>query len=178
MTDYPSRVAVEILPPDGLLALEVWGEAQAVAARFVEIFDAALPHAGETAETASGRVLWWEPHVWLFRAPLAARNEIAARLEIAAGADGAVTDVSGSFTRIGLTGPGWRELLMVGGLFDAESPDFGPGRIVGTVIDHAPLRLDVVGPQAVQAYLPPSYAAHMLHFWGAAAGRLSVLASD
>lgn len=173
MTDLPSPVAVDSLRPDGLLALEVWGDRAAVADRFASALDAALPEAGCAVDTASGRVLWWEPHVWLFRAPLAALSAIATRLEIAAGADGAVTDVSGSFSRIGLSGPGWRELLMIGGLFDAESPDFGPGRVVGAVIEHAPLRLDVVGPDAVQAYLPSSYAAHMIHFWRAAAGRLS-----
>jgi hypothetical protein len=61
---------------------------------------------------------------------------------------------------------------MIGGVFDAESPSFGPGSMAGTVIHHMPVRLDVVSEGAVDAYVPPSYADDLLDHWRRSAARI------
>jgi heterotetrameric sarcosine oxidase gamma subunit len=128
-----------------------------------------LPTAGKSITLTSARILWWEPKVWLVRG-----SDLD--LADALADDGAAIDISGAFTRLRITGGAWRDLLMIGGVFDAESPAFAPGCIAGTVIHHLPVRLDVVDPQTVDAYTPPSYAAELAHHWETAARRMGVVA--
>jgi hypothetical protein len=66
--------------------------------------------------------------------------------------------------------------MMIGGVFDAESPAFGPDCIAGTVIHHPPVRPDVIDGKTVDAYTPPSYAAELAHHWKVAARRIAVVA--
>jgi sarcosine oxidase gamma subunit len=113
--------------------------------------------------------MWWEPKVWLVRGSAADLADILAE-------DGAAIDVTGAFSRLRITGAVWRELLMIGGVFDAESATFTTDCIAGTVIHHLPVRLDVIDAQTVDAYTPPSYAAEMAHHWRAAAQRIRVVA--
>jgi heterotetrameric sarcosine oxidase gamma subunit len=115
------------------------------------------------------RVMWWEPKVWLVRGTSTDFAEVLAE-------ESAAIDVTGAFSRLRITGPDWRELLMIGGVFDAESPTFGPDCIAGTVIHHLPVRLDVIDAQTVDAYTPPSYAAELAHHWEVAARRIGVVA--
>jgi len=162
-------VQVEPIVPATLLIVEIWGDVAGVEARL----GATLPAPGKALATAGWRALWWEPGTWLIRAAPEANPTLAAGLSAAIEGQGALTDVSGAFRRIILQGPAWRSLLMVGGVFDAESPAFGPGCVAGTVIHHMPVRLDVLAPTTVEAYVPPSYAEDLLHHWRGAATRLS-----
>jgi len=146
-----------------LVQIEVWGDLAAVESRL----GAALPKAGRSTTLNAARVMWWEPKVWLVRGSSTDWAEVLAE-------DGAAIDVTGAFSRLRITGPAWRELLMIGGVFDAESPTFGRDCIAGTVIHHLPVRLDVIDAQTVDAYTPPSYAAELLHHWHAAARRIAV----
>ena len=92
------------------------------------------------------------------------RDGLSEPLAAALQGRGAVTDVSGGFRRIRVHGPLWRELLMIGGVFDAEH-GFPVGSTAGTVIHHLPVRLDAVDAGTVDAYVAPSYAEELLHHW-------------
>ncbi len=160
MTD-PLEIA--ILPSEALKQIEIWGDLAAVERRL----GATLPTAGRSTTLNGSRIMWWEPKVWLVRGLYADLADILAD-------DGAAIDVTGAFSRLRITGADWRELLMIGGVFDAESPAFAPDCIAGTVIHHLPVRLDVIDPETVEAYTPPSYAAELAHHWHAAARRVAV----
>jgi hypothetical protein len=62
--------------------------------------------------------------------------------------------------------------MMIGGVFDAESPAFASGCVAGTVIHHLPVRLDVIDAETVDAYIPPSYAAELMGHWQRSIARL------
>jgi heterotetrameric sarcosine oxidase gamma subunit len=156
---------IALLPPEPLVQIEVWGDLAAVERRL----GASLPRAGQSITLNGARVMWWEPKVWLVRGPYPDLADILAD-------DGAAIDVTGAFSRLRITGGDWRELLMIGGVFDAESPAFAPDCIAGTVIHHLPVRLDVIDAQTVDAYTPPSYAAELAHHWEVAAGRIGLRA--
>jgi len=152
---------IVVLAPEPLMQIEVWGDVAAVEGRL----GAALPKTGRSAMLNGSRVMWWEPKVWLVRGSSADLTEVLAD-------DGATIDVTGAFSRLRIAGAAWRELLMIGGVFDAESPTFGPDCIAGTVIYHLPVRLDVIDVHSVDAYTPPSYAAELAHHWQVAAQRI------
>ncbi len=59
---------------------------------------------------------------WLFDAADRA-DAVAAQV----GDAGALAAIGGGLMRATLTGPGWRALLTIGGLFDSEHAGFGPG---------------------------------------------------
>ncbi len=162
MTD---AVEIAILPSEPLAQLEVWGDLAAVERRL----GSTRPKAGASVTLNASRVMWWEPKVWLVRGGDIDLAEVLAE-------DGAAIEITGAFARLRITGAAWRELLMIGAVFDAESPTFAPGCIAGTVIHHLPVRLDVVDAQTVDAYTPPSYAAELVHHWKDAARRIAVLA--
>jgi len=148
-----------------LVQIEIWGDLAAVERRL----GAPLPKAGRSTPLNAARVMWWEPKVWLVRGSDTDFAEVLAE-------DGATIDVAGAFSRLRITGWAWRELLMIGGVFDAESPAFAPDCIAGTVIHHLPVRLDVIDAQTVDAYTPPSYAAELAHHWDVAVRRIGVVA--
>jgi sarcosine oxidase gamma subunit len=152
------RLTIEVQPPERLLAIELWGDRAAVEARF----GAPLPLPGQSIDLGGWRILWWEPGIWIVRMDAGPQTD----LELA------MIDLSGGFVRIRLFGRLWRELLMIGGVFDAEAPDFGPGSVAGTVIHHMPVRLDVISQGTVDAYVPPSYAENLIDHWTRSKARL------
>ena len=101
---------------------------------------------------------------------------MATELTTRLGGEGGLTDVSGGFRRIRVQGLRWRELMMIGGVFDAEDEAFAPGCVVGTMIHHLPVRLDVVAIDTVDAYILPSYAEELLHHWPGTARRFTLQA--
>jgi heterotetrameric sarcosine oxidase gamma subunit len=172
VTEAPfTGVRVEPLPNRTLLLLEVWEEVSVVEHRL----GSALPGPGQALAAEGWRALWWEPGTWLIRLTADDGPALPGRVSAALDSEGAATDVSGAFRRIALEGPAWRSLLMIGGVFDAESPDFGPGCVAGTVIHRIPVHLDVLSPTTVEAFVPPSYLEEMLHHWRRSAVRLSNL---
>jgi hypothetical protein len=62
---------------------------------------------------------------------------------------------------------------MIGGVFDAEYPAFGPGSTAGTVLHHASVRYDVLDERRVHIFIAPSYARDLLEHLRVAAGRLA-----
>ncbi len=163
MTD----VTITVLPAAPLHALEIWSSAAEVAARFAAAIGFALPSMRRSAGSDALRLIRYEPTVWVVEgdtAPLAA----------ILGDDGALTAIGGGVVRIRLSGPGWRPLLMEGGVFDAETTDFGPGCSAATIIDHVAVRLHVLSETVCDAYVPASFSSGLVHFWKESAGSLSV----
>ena len=161
MTD----VTIAALPAAPLHALEIWSNSGEVAQRFEATTGFALPPSGRASGNDALRLIRFEPTVWLVEGD-------ASALPAVLGEDGALTAIGGGIVRVRLSGPGWRSLLMEGGVFDAESPAFAPGCSTATLIDNVNLRLHVENADACIAYFPSSYAADMIEFWNTAARTL------
>lgn len=154
MTD----LSISQLPPAPLHAFEIWSDPHAVAARFASTCGFALPPLGRADGTAALQMIRVEPTVWLVEGD-------ASPLAAILGDDGALTAIGGGIVRVRIEGRNWRALLMQGGVFDAESPDFNRGSSAATIIDHVAVRLHVVRDDACDAYVPASYATGLIHFW-------------
>lgn len=145
-------------------------EAFSLTPEFCAAFEAAVgvapPAACRTADGAAGVVLWAEAKAWL-------ADGDASALEAALGDHAAVSDVSGAWRRIDVTGEGWRTLMTIEGLLDVENPAFGPGCIAATVQHHAPVMLHVVTATHLAVYTAPSFAHHLHHALTTAARRLA-----
>ena len=154
-------IRIEDLGRAPLHLLELWGNPQAAAKRIAMALGHDLPRAGR----AQGAVLRHAPTTWLVEGNVAA-------LRTALGDGGALSAVGGGIKRVRLSGPGWRSLLMEGGLFDAENAAFGPDSVATTLIDHVTVTLRVESEVACLAYVPASHAEDLLHFWNVSAGGL------
>ena len=161
MTD----VTITALPAAPLHALEIWSNPGEVAQRFEATTGFALPPSGRASGNDALRLIRFEPTVWLVEGD-------ASALLAVLGEDGALTAIGGGIVRLRISGPGWRSLLMEGGVFDAETPGFAPGCSAATIIDHVNVRLHVENADACIAYVPSSYAADMIEFWKTAARTL------
>ncbi len=140
--------------PTRLVRIEAFALDPAFAEAFEGAVGAPLPAVGRVTDAPAGPVIWAEP-----RAVLASGD--AAALSAALSGVAAVSDVSGAWRRIDLTGPGWRERLMIDGLFDAESPGFAPGCVAATLLRHAPVMLCPTGRDGVLICVAPSFAADL-----------------
>lgn len=159
-------VTITVLPAAPLHVLETWSKPALVARRFKAAHAAGLPALGSSLQLAGMLLIRYEPAVWLVEGEFAGLADIA-------GSDGSLTAIGGGIVRVRLSGPGWRSLLMEGGVFDAESSDFAPGCSAATVIDHVNVRLFAESDDACLAYVPLSYARDMIHFWTVAAASLA-----
>jgi heterotetrameric sarcosine oxidase gamma subunit len=156
-----------------LIAVDLWAYAEAAKARLSETLGGALPALRHSAPLEGGwRAIRVEPTAWWLTGPLADLKGKMARLEAALAVDGGAIDLTGAFTTITVRGAAWRELLMFGGVFDAEGADFGPGRTAGTLLHHASVRYDVIDHDEVRILAAPSYAEDLLHHLRVAAARL------
>jgi heterotetrameric sarcosine oxidase gamma subunit len=164
---------VATLGPAALIAVDLWSGLDEAGGRVGAAVGGALPGLLHSTDLADGwRALRVEPTVWWLTGPLEALEEALAILEVALGGDGAAVDFTGGFARLEVAGPGWRELLMIGGVFDAEDPAFGPGSTAGTILHHTSVRYDVLDDRRAHILVPPSYAEDILDHLRAAAGRL------
>lgn len=162
MTD----VTITVLPASPLHLLEIWSNPQEVANRFEAATGFSLPKTGRSAGSNALRAIRFEPTAWLIEGDTGAIATVLAE-------DGALTAIGGGISRVRMSGPGWRTLLMEGGVFDAESPDFAPECSAATIIDHVNVRLHVVSGDSCDAYVPASFSAGLIHFWQVAAGSLA-----
>ncbi|MEQ1547241.1 MAG: hypothetical protein ABL918_01175 [Chakrabartia sp.] len=162
MTD----VTITILPAALLHAFEIWSHPAVAAKRFKAATGFALPPMGRSAGSDALRLIRFEPTVWLVEGDA---SPLPAILE----EDGALTAIGGGVVRVRLSGDGWRTLLMEGGVFDAESPDFAPGCSAATIIDHVAVRLHVVSDDMCDAYVPRSFSTGLVHFWEQATRNLA-----
>ena len=162
MTD----VTITALPAAPLHALEIWSNPAAVGSRFKEAFGFTLPAMGHSNGSDALRLIRYEPTVWLVEGDTSALSGILAD-------DGALTAIGGGIVRIRLSGKGWRTLLMEGGVFDVESPNFTAGCSAATIIDQVAVRLHVVNETTCDAYVPLSFSKGLMHFWEQAALNLA-----
>ncbi|MBX9665678.1 sarcosine oxidase subunit gamma family protein [Novosphingobium sp.] len=155
MTEATSIIA---LPAAPLHALEIWSNPQCVATRVHKALRFALPPMNRSAANASITLMRFEPTVWL------AEGDVSV-LADTLGDDGALTAIGGGIVRFRIAGPGWRELLLEGGVFDTSAAAFPVGATAATVIDHVGVRLFAESEDACIAYVPSSYAQSLHHFW-------------
>ncbi len=155
VTEATSIIA---LPAAPLHVLEIWSNPQAVATRVHKALGFALPAMNHSAGNATISLMRFEPTVWLAEGD-------ASVLADTLGDDGALTAIGGGIVRFRIAGPGWRELLLEGGVFDTSAAAFPVGATAATVIDHVGVRLHVESKDACVAYVPSSYAQSLHHFW-------------
>ena len=170
---HPGPVTLQTPEPSRLLRFEIWSGHKAAEARLAKALDGPLPGICKSADLGAARLIWVEQNSWLVRTSPADGDKTLATLTAALGKDGSATDISGALRRLRISGPGWRTLLTIGAVFDAESPTFEPGCVAGTIVAHSPVRLDVISADCVDAYTPPSYAPDLFGFWCEAAERLA-----
>jgi heterotetrameric sarcosine oxidase gamma subunit len=149
-----TEVTVQTLGRAPLHQLELWSDPRPTAQRLAKVLGHELPRAG----MAHGALLRTGPTTWLISGDTAALAEPL-------GNGGALTPVGGGLVRVRLSGPGWRSLLMEGGLFDAQSPAFGVDCVATTLIEHVTVTLRVESEDACLAYVPSSHAQDLVHFW-------------
>lgn len=150
--------SITALPAAPLHALEIWGNAAAVATRVRKALGFALPAMNRTAANTAITLLRFEPTVWLAEGDVSVLTDTL-------GDDGALTAIGGGIVRFRIAGPGWRELLLEGGVFDTSAAALPVGATAATVIDHVGVRLHVESDDACIAYVPSSYAQSLHHFW-------------
>jgi heterotetrameric sarcosine oxidase gamma subunit len=149
------RLTVSEAQPTRLVRVEAFALDAAFAETFAAAVGAPVPAVGRVTDAPSGPVIWAEPRAFLASGDAAG---LAASLADVA----AVSDVSGAWRRIDLAGSGWRERLMIDGLFDAENSAFATGCVAATVLHHAPVMLCPTGDETVLVYVAPSFAVDLL----------------
>ncbi len=143
-----------IAPAGMLLSLDMWD------ARGAMLGAIALPGPGRSHAAAGGTILRVGPKRWWLDGAGFDAVEATAALE----GRGVVTPNAGGWRRVTLNGD-WRDLVMQSGLFDAETPAFGPGSVAMTTLCHAPCVLHVLGEDMCEVFVPASYAGHVLAHW-------------
>ena len=154
-----------------LFRLALWDDA--AKARIGAGLGAALPGPCRAISVAGQRWLWLEAGHWLISCADAEASAVRHQIEALVDGDGALVDVGAALNGRCITGNGWRELLMIGGVFDAEDPGFGPGSVARTVMHHSALLVDVIAADRIHAYVSASYAEAFFGFWTAELGRAS-----
>ncbi len=151
---------------EAMFRLALWddGARQAVEAAL----GTRLPPPCRATTSGALRLLWLEAGHWLVTCPAADADAVQARIEAALAGTGTIVEVGAALAGRQLHGRGWRDLLMIGGVFDAEDPGFAPGCVARTVMHHASLLIDVVTDTHANAYVPASYASEFFDFWDAA----------
>lgn len=129
-------VTMAIAPAGDIVALDLWA--------------GTLPDLGI-------RTLQVEPRRWwLFG---------AAGRDIDIGDNGALAPIGGGLIRATFTGPGWRALLMISAVFDAENPNFAPGQVAATVIHHVPVWIAPIAADICEVFFAASYATDLVALW-------------
>ena len=161
--------ALSAITGQTLFRLALWNDA--ARARIGDGLGAALPGPCRSIDACAERLLWLEDRHWLVACATADAGPLLSRVEALAGRDGTVTEVGAALVGRCITGTGWRELLMIGGVFDAEDAGFGPGSVARTIMHHSPLLIDVIAVDRIHAYVPASYAGEFFAFWDAELAR-------
>lgn len=108
-----------------------------------------------------GRMVRVEPRRWWLLDAGDDRDAVAA----AVAGRGALTPIGGGLIRATITGPAWRDLLSVSGLFDTGEGGFPIGAHAGTVIHHVPVHIVAVDRAICEAYVATSYAPTLEELW-------------
>ncbi len=146
-------------PAGALFALDLWHSADPAAV--AAAISLALPAPGQAVEDERGTVLRLSRQRWWLLgdgfADLAHDSALTDH--------GVISAVGGGWTRVQMTRPDWRALLMTSGLIDAEHPDFGPGSTAISLLCHVRCVIHVRAAQACDIFVPASYTDHCLAQW-------------
>lgn len=140
-------VTLTIAPAGDIVAVDLWSDT--------------APDFGAVRAVRVEPRRWW----------LIDAGETVAAIVAAVADDGAATAIGGGLIRATLAGPGWRALLMVAGVFDAEDPAFGPGAAAATIIHHVPVWIVPVADDCAEVFFAASYARGLVELWTAALAR-------
>ncbi len=140
-------LALTVAPAGDVVAIDLWKDATP-----------------DFRETRAVRV---EPRRWWLIDAGGDADALAAALR----EDGAATPIGGGLMRATMTGAGWRQLLMIGGVFDAEDASFGPGDCAATIIHQVPVWIAPVADDCAEVFFAASYASGLVAFWRAAITR-------
>ena len=154
-----------------LFRLALWDDA--AAARIGAGLGTQMPAPCRSHGIAAMRLLWLEDGHWLIACANADAETVRHRIEALVGTDGSLVEVGAALSGRCISGAGWRALLMVAGVFDAENPGFGLGAVARTIMHHSALLIDVIAADQVHAYVPASYAEEFFAFWDAEAVRMN-----
>jgi heterotetrameric sarcosine oxidase gamma subunit len=165
-------IDVKLTPITGqsLFRLALWNDD--ARARVGAGLSATLPPPCRAIDAGALRVSWLEGDHWLIACAREQANATLELLSAVAGTDGTIVEVTAALQGCRISGPGWRDLLMIAGVFDAESPDLVAGSVARTVMHHSAVLIDVLAADSVHAYVPSSYAEEFFAFWEAAVVRL------
>jgi heterotetrameric sarcosine oxidase gamma subunit len=152
-----------------LFRLALWNDA--ARARIGDGLGVPLPGPCRAVAHDGVRLLSLEQDHWLVACATPAAESWCRRIEALAGADAALVEVGAALVGRRLVGTGWRDLLMIGGVFDAEDTGFGAGCVARTVMHHSPLLIDVITADCADAYVPASHAMEFFGFWEAEIAR-------
>lgn len=162
--DTVTEAVIEILGPAAAVAIELWSGHDAAATRLGAAMGGTLPGVNRSSDLAGRwRAIRVEPSVWWLLGPLEDLDRQWASVESSLAGDGGASDMTGGLICISIRGPDWRERLMIGGVFDAEDPAFGPGCTAGTLLGHIGVRYDVIADDEVHILAAPSYGHDLLH---------------
>ena len=139
---------VSIAPARDILVLDLWE--------------------GQPPALAGVRILPVERRRWWLLGATAA----AADLVAAIGERGALAPIGGGMMRATLTGPGWRALLSVSGVFDSAQASFPPGAVAATILHHVPVWIAVTPDDACEVYVAASYTPSLTALWFDAIGEM------
>ena len=167
-------IALATIAGQALFRMALWNNA--AGARISAGLGAALPEPCRAVVVGGLRISWLEDAHWLIACADDATDTVRGRIEALVGSDGTLVEVGGALAGRSITGPGWREFLMIGGVFDFEDPGFGPGSVARTVMHHSALLIDVIAADCVHAYVPASHAEDFFGFWDAEIARMQAAA--
>lgn len=128
-----SGVRVTLPGVVGLLVVRADPESTALADAFSEVLDLPLPE--RLGSTASGACCarWISPDEWLLSCPPAECAEVERGLRNALDGAFSVTEVTGGYALLELSGPEARTVLAKSTPLDVDPRAFSPGRVAGTV---------------------------------------------
>ena len=156
MADAPVRVTGR--GPIDIVQVAAFGDALATAAHLSALFGVEITSAPNRAiSNGDLTVLWHGPGQRLIvRAPTA--TPLADELARACGEDAAVVDLGHARSVLRFEGDGVRDLLARGTSIDLRPAHFAPGACALTALGKIGALLHAVAPDAIDVYVPRTYA--------------------
>jgi sarcosine oxidase subunit gamma len=107
-----------------------------------------LPGAGSFCQQGPQRLVWVGPDDWFSVGLPGTEDELLSGLsDLSSRTHSAVTDVSGGYVLVTLSGPSARDILSAGCPLDLRGEKFQPGMAAGTVFFKAAIRLWMIDPE-------------------------------
>ncbi len=150
-----AEVALHVAPAGDVVAVDLWTDV--------------VPDFGTARAVRVEPRRWWLIDAGDTAATIAATMAATGAGQI--GDNGTTVAIGGGLVRATLTGPGWRQLLMLAAVFDAEDPGFGPGDCAATVIHHVPVWIVPLAADCAEVFFAASYARGLVDLWTAAIAR-------